>query len=345
MFKLSLNRKFLSTIGKTLVLVSFLFVVLQAPKLNAQSIVEKAKKEGKVTFYSSLRMYDHKAVGDAFMKKYPFIKYEPRRVGSSSQSLEKNIMERQGGLRIADVLQINGSDVNLFIKERLLQKHISSEATGWPKGFKDPKGYWTTYYSSNNCWIYNTTLVAAKDAPKSYEDFLDPKWKGKIALANSETEWYMGMMQFMGREKALRFMKRLADQIVIYSGKTLSMQLVAAGEFPIAKGILHRYLAMKKKGAPIQTVTLPTPTLAGMRVIALHADAPHPNAAKLFIDFMLSREGQEALVKISYHPIRSDVKVDPVLAKVMQNWYGINPKSAEEMKASMKEFQKVLLKR
>jgi iron(III) transport system substrate-binding protein len=303
MFKLSLNRKFLSTIGKTLMLVSFLFVVLQTPKLNAQSIVEKAKKEGKVTFYSSLRMYDHQAVGDAFMKKYPFIKYEPRRVGSSSRSLEKCIMERQGGLRIADALQINGSDVNLFIKEGLLQKHISPE------------------------------------------DFLDPKWKGKIALADSETEWYMGMMQFMGREKALRFMKRLADQIKIYSGKTLSMQLVAAGEFPIAKGILHRYLAMKKKGAPIQTVTLPTPTLAGMRVIALHADAPHPNAAKLFIDFMLSKEGQETLVDISYHPIRLDVKVDPVLEKVMQNWYGINPIPAVEMAASMKEFQKVVLKR
>ena len=73
------------------IIVSFLFVVLQTPTLNAQSIVEKAKKEGKVTFYASLRMYDHQAVGDAFMKKYPFIKYEPRRVGSSSRSLEKNI--------------------------------------------------------------------------------------------------------------------------------------------------------------------------------------------------------------------------------------------------------------
>lgn len=345
MLKLSLKRKFISKTGKIVILVGFLSFLLQTPQLNAESIVEKAKKEGKVTFYSSLRMYDHQAVGDAFMKKYPFIKYEPRRVGSSSQSLEKCIMERQGGLRIADVLQINGSDVNLFKKEGLLQKHISPEAKNWPKGFKDPEGYWTAYYSSNNCWIYNTNLVAAKDAPKSYEDFLDPKWKGKIALADSETEWYMGMMQFMGREKALQYMKRLADQIKIYNGKTLSMQLVAAGELPIAKGILHRYLAMKKKGAPIQTVTLPTPTLAGMRVIALHADAPHPNAAKLFIDFMLSKEGQETLVDISYHPIRSDVKVDPVLEKVMQNWYGINPIPAEEMAAYMKEFQHVLLKR
>ena len=82
-----------------------------------------------------------------------------------------------------------------------------------------------------------------------------------------------------------------------------------------------------------------------MRVIALHADSPHPNAAKLFIDFMLSKEGQSILVKISYHPIRRDVKVDPILEKVMHNWIGINPISAEEMTASMKEFQKVLLKR
>lgn len=345
MFRLYFCRKYFSVIGKALMTASFLFVVLQAPAVQAQSLMEKAKKEGMLTFNASLSVSDFKAVGDAFMKKYPFIKFEYWRVGSSTLNLQKNLMDKRAGKMVADVLQINGSDINIFRREGLMQMHVSSETKDWPKGFRDPEGYWNAYYTSNNAWVYNTKMVNEKDVPKSYDDFLDPKWKGNIGFADSETEWYEGMMQFMGREKALPFMKRFADQIKIYSGKTLAMQLMASGEFPIAKGILHRAVDMIKMGAPIKVISLSTPTLAGMRVLMLTVDAPHPNAGKLFIDFMLSKEGQETLVKINYHPVRMDVTVDPYFEKARRNMFPIRASSAEQTAAYIKEFQKILIKR
>jgi len=92
-------------------------------------------------------------------------------------------------------------------------------------------------------------------------------------------------------------------------------------------------------------ISLPTPTLAGLRVPMLTVGAPHPNAGKLFIDFMLSKEGQETLVKINYHPVRMDVKVDPYFEKARQNMFPIRASAAEQTTAYIKEFQKVLLKK
>jgi len=343
MSRLDCSRIFFSVIGKALMTASFLFVVLQATSAQADSLVERAKNEGKLTFYASLSVTDFKAVGDAFMKKYPFIKFEYWRVGSSTLNLQKNLMDKRAGKMVADVLQLNGSDINIFRREGLMQMHVSPETKDWQKGFADPEGYWNAYYTSNNCWAYNTKMVNEKDVPKSYDDFLDPKWKGNIGFGSSETEWYEGMMQSMGREKALAFMKRFAGQVKIYNGKTLSMQMCAAGEFPIVKGILHRAVDMIKMGAPIKVIDLPTPTLAGLRVLTLTAGGPHPNAGKLFIDFMLSKEGQETLVKINYHPIRMDVKVDPYFERARRNMFPIRASAAEQTSAYIKEFQKVIL--
>ncbi|MFC1816128.1 ABC transporter substrate-binding protein [Thermodesulfobacteriota bacterium] len=326
-------------------LLSFLFVLLQTSKLNAQSLFEEAKKEGKITLYSGLTMPDTQFVGDAFTKKYPFIKFDFIRA-SSAKLLQKIMLEKQGGKRIADVGHTIGNLINPYKKEGLIQKYVSPETKDWPEGFKDPVGYWTTYITDYNTWAYNTQMVSEKEAPKNYEDLLDPKWKGKIGLANTEHEWYQGMMDLMGREKGLQFMKRLASQdLMINSGKTLTAQLCASGEFALAKGALHRYLQLKKKGAPVQWTSFPTPILAGLRVFVLYADAPHPNAGKLFIDFMLSREGQEVMNKLGRHPVRKDIKVDPVLEKVRRNVFPIKPRSAEETTAYMKEFNKILLNR
>ncbi len=346
MLRLSVRREFRSAIGKALMAAVFLFAVLQATSVQADSLVEKAKSEGTLTFYASLTVPDFKAVGDAFMKKYPFMKFEYWRVGSSTINLQKNLIDKRAGKMVADVLQINGTDVNIFRREGLMQTHVSSETKDWPKGFTDPEGYWNTYYSSNNCWVYNTKIVNEKDVPKSYDDFLNQKWKGNIGFSDVETEWYEGMMQFMGREKALSFMKRFADQqLKIYNGKTLAMQLCAAGEFPIAKGILHRAVDMIKVGAPIKIINLTAPTLAGIRVLTVTAGAPHPNAGKLFIDFMLSKEGQETLVKINYHPVRMDIKVDPYFEKARQNMFPIRASSAEQAATYIKEFRKIVLKK
>ena len=147
--------------------------------------------------------------------------------------------------------------------------------------------------------------------------------------------------EFYGQGKRLAIYETLCGPGKIYGGKTLPMQLVAAGEFPIAKGILHWAPAIKKEGAPIQWVEFQTPILAGMRALVLNADAPHPNAGQLFIDFMFSREGQILLNELDRPPVRMDIKVDPVLEKVRQNQFAITSPSAEETQKYKKEFFKM----
>ena len=172
-------------------------------------------------------------------------------------------MEKQGRKNVADIVHSAGSLLSIYKKEGVIQPYFSPMAKDWPKGFKDPDGYWTTYYSAYHCFVYNTRMVTEAEAPKSYEDLLDPKWKGKIGVSTNEFEWYQGMMEIMGREKGLEYMKRLGDQeLRNYSGRTLTTQLMASGEFPIAKGVYHRSIQMMKKGAPIKVCDFPTPKLA-----------------------------------------------------------------------------------
>lgn len=346
MFRISVYRNLFSTLGKSLLPVILILVGFQTPGFSDQSIVEKAKKEGKVVFYSAMVMKDTQVMGDAFMKKYPFLKFEFVRL-PSTKLVQRLIMEKNGGVKNADVSYANGNFTSIYRKEGLAQRYVSPETENWPKGYQDPEGYWTAIYSAYFSWAYNTRMVSEQEAPKRFEDLLDPKWKGgKIGIFNVEYEWYQGMMDLLGREKGLQFMKRLAAQeLQINAGRTLTTQLMASGEFPIALSAFHRLLQMKKKGAPVQWMKFPTPTLAALRTLMLHADATHPNASKLFIDFMLSKQGQNILNSLDRHPIRMDIKVDPVLEEIRSNLHPIRPTSLEESVAYIKEFDKVILGR
>ncbi len=345
MFKFFSYKKLIATIGKAFIVICFLSVLVQAPDLKAQSLIEKARKEGTITFYSGLTIPDTQIVAEAFMKKYPFIEFDYIRLNSTKR-LQRLIMEKLGGVRKGDVAQAHVGWVQILRDKGITQKHVSPETKDWPKGFKDPQGYWATYYTTYHSFAYNTRMVSEKEAPKRYEDLLDPKWKGKIGMSSNEYEWYKGMLDLMGREKGLQFMKRYADQdLIINQGRTLSMQLMISGEFPIAKAAIHRALQMKKKGAPIQWTTFPTPTLVAMRALVLLDTAPHPNAGKLFINWMMSKDGQKVLNSIDRHPVRKDIKVDPVLEKIRANLFPIKPASGEETTAYMKEFNRIVLKR
>ncbi len=160
---------------------------------------------------------------------------------------------------------------------------------------------------------YNTNMVAAKDAPTSYEDLLHPKWKGLISLETEEYQWFYHALQLMGRDKGLDFMKKFAGQnLQMRKGHTLLAQLVAAGESAIATVVYsNRVERMKATGAPIDWVRFKGPTITAINAIAIPDKAPHGNAARLFVDFVLSREGQNLLRGLRRIPARSDVTPDP----------------------------------
>lgn len=256
-------------------------------------------------------------------------------------------MERRAGKAFADVVHIAGIYANLYKKEGLLGKYISPESKIYLQGFKDPEGFWTAHNSLYYTFAYNTRLAAKKELPKSYEDLLAPKWKGKkIGVNIGDFEWYQGMLDLLGEEKGMQFIKRLADQDpMVRQGRTLIANLLVAGEYPLALGAVHRVLELQKEGAPVDIIPFPTPTFAAMRWIGIYSNAPHPNAAKLFVDFSLSKEGQSIVTRIGRHPIRQDIEVEPVLETIRRNLFPIRPTDPELAAMYTKEFEKILLKR
>ncbi|HWP57921.1 MAG TPA: extracellular solute-binding protein [Candidatus Acidoferrales bacterium] len=258
-------------------------------------IIEGAKREGTLMLYTSMNTPDVNGVFAAFQKKYPFV--TPKNYTTRSAALLQRILtEAQAGRHAADVIQGNIFTLYVLSKKGITAKYVSPEAAGIPVDFRDPNGHWTAVYQQLNVIGYNSKLVSPKEAPRSYEDLLHPKWKGKMALDDKQYVWFDGLLSVMGKEKGMEFMKRLATQEIHFrSGQTLLADLLAAGEFAVLINTRpDNMVDLKKKGAPTEWVA-PNPTTVNLLPIGVAARAPHPNAARLFVDFVLSEEGQRVL--------------------------------------------------
>ena len=266
-----------------------------------------------------------------FTKKYPFIRTEVFR--SSGEKVQARfLVEHRANVHNADIFQTSIVQVYQLKNAGLLAKYISEESAAYPEGFKDPLGYWTAFYLIPYVIGYNTKLVSAKDAPNSYEELLNPKWKGQIGLETEEYQWFYHLVQILGKEKGLDYMRRLAGQnLQMRKGHTLLAQLVAAGEMALAVVVYsNRVERMKMSGAPIDWVRFKGPTITAINAISIPEKAPHPNAAKLFVDFVLSREGQNLLRGLRRIPARPDVLPDPPSLTKGLNLYAARPEGMIE---------------
>jgi iron(III) transport system substrate-binding protein len=307
-----------------------------------QELIEGAKKEGKVVWYGSLSLEDIKRLGDAFEKKYPFIRVEPFR--ASGESLANKIMtETRAGRYSYDVLATGAFELWPLYKRGLVGKYISPESKPYGAAFKDPEGSWIDLYDNYYVIGYNSKLVSKKDAPGSYEALLDPKWKGKFAMDPEDYEWYMAMLAFWGEEKGKNYMKRLAKQDVQWrKGHTLLAQQMIAGEFPASLIYAHRAEKLRPQGAPIDWETSQVPIVTGMRVVSIGAKPPNPNAAKLLMDYVLSKEGQNLIKTFDRIPAHPDVdplspRLDPKKLKL----FPAAPNLAENADRHIKEFREI----
>jgi len=208
----------------------------------------------------------------------------------------------------------------MYLAERkLLSLHPSPERSFIPDGLKDKEGYWTTLYQTGHVYAYNTRLVDPKDVPRSYEDFLQPKWSGKIMIDQEDDLWHASVLEIMGRERGLRFMGGLAQQKPHFQvSKTLMMQLLCAGEVALAFPVnFNQANEAMKIGCPSNWVVIEPQTQRPPFVIAMAQNAPHPTAAKLFIDFMLSKEPQKFMQEnIFRQSARLDVEPSGDLVKL-----------------------------
>jgi len=311
-----------------------------------EALVNGAKKEGSLLLYLSTNLADANGMIQRFNQKYPFIQVNLYRA-ENERLLNRILTEARAGKFVADVVLISSFEVRVLIQRDLLRKYVSPESRHYPEGFKDPEGFWTSVYSIPRVIGYNTRLVTPDLAPKSFDDLLQPRWKGKILMSDSAFLWFTGFLNFRGEEKGREYMRRLAAQMPGFqSGATLINQLVAAGEYPIGASDVysHNVEAMKKKGAPIDWVRAAEPIVTGLKPIGLSSKALHPNAAKLFIDFALSTEGQELIRSFSRIPDRDDVPSDPPYLKSGVKLYPANPTWGDSYSRYVKEFREIFQK-
>jgi len=290
-----------------------LFINLLAVPVWSQdrdAMIAKAKEEKEFDYYSTTDIRDGTAMVHAFQKKYPFIEPKLLRLGST-QVVVKVLQEHRGGAHLFDVISATSFQFYEIFKENLFQKYDSPERRAFAEDFKDKDGVWVSAYHNASVVAYNTKLLKPVDLPKSYDDLLAPKWKGKMLMDSRETEWYASMLQILGQEKGLRLMRGLAKQDLSFRpGRTLITQVLSAGEAPLAVNDYdHLVQAAKKLGGPVESLPL-TPVVSRVTPIALGRYAPHPNVGKLFIDFALSEEGQKILRSFGRSSARKGIEPD-----------------------------------
>jgi len=281
-------------------------IALYQGKDREQRLIEGAKKEGQLNVYYSLG--DMKDVIDAFTKKYG-VKVKGWK-SNGENVLRRVVAESQvhTARPEVDLVQNSGSEMEALYREKLLQKVYSPyQADLIPQALPGHRE-WVATNIDVFVQGYNTNLIKKEDLPKSYEDLLDPKWKGRLGIEMSDQAWFGTLLDAMGVEKGVRLFKEIGDKngISIRKGHAMLTNLTVAGEVPLSlTNYDYRLEQQKQKGAPIDSFVIP-PGVAGLKSIGLLKDATHPHAAILFYDFMLT-EGQRILLKTHHIPASTKV--------------------------------------
>jgi iron(III) transport system substrate-binding protein len=280
--------------------------------IRAQSIIDGAKKEGQVVFYASMEAQSAQRLVAQFEKHYPFLKVVTTRIGSERMAT-RLLAEAQARKVLADVVNQSAFDFYGVLQKGMFESYASPERTKLPPEYKDEKGLWAINSATLNVIGYNTKLVPPASIPQTFWDLTAPRWKGQLIMDENESKWMAGMMTYYGEAKVMELLRKLAEQNIQFrTGHTLIQTLVAAGERPIAVvAFANGVDRLKKEGAPIDWVAA-DPIIALTFGLGLVKAAPHPNAARLFIDFILSHEGQEILASAGYYAPRTDV-VSPLM--------------------------------
>ena len=280
-----------------------------APTPITPQLIEAATKEGKVVFYSAIDLKVTQGLAKLFEKKYPGISVQVERSGSE-RLFQRVAQERANKIYAVDVL--DGSDQALFVtwkKQGVLEPYIPAELLKWPASQRDADGMYASVRFTLMPIGVNTNLVKPEDMPKSFADLLDPKWSGKLVKAHPSYSGGIVTSTFQTVNAiGWQYFEKLGQQKVLQvQSATEPPKKLALGERAVsADGLEYVHLLLKEKGAPIALVYPKegTPFIPGSEAIASHA--PHPNAAKLFMSFMVSLETQQYLTDVaglrSFHP-------------------------------------------
>src|SRR5437016_1454753 len=314
------------------------------PQSRQKQLEEGARREGSFVHYSVSNAELINAYVKAFMSKYPFIKADFWR-GSGNQLVFRTLMEHRAGKLTADVISVGTENVIALKKAGIYARYRSPEAQFYPREQVDKDGYFHADSFGLATIAYNHQLVKKEDAPKGYNDLLDPKWKGSLSIDLEPERALTAWLLAWGEPKTREFVQKLlANGTTVRRGHTLQAQLLCAGEFKIAVEIYpDAILRMKQMGCPATIVfPNPTPALAGGNY-GINVNAPHPHAAALFVDFVLSADGAKILSGTGRIPTRKGARsVYEELSNLEEKGVPIFVVTAEQTDEVAKPMEKIM---
>ena len=289
-------------------LLAFAVCLAHGPALAADAaLIDAAKKEGKVVWYTTLIVNQAiRPLKDAFEKKYPGIELQYTRA-DESPTAAKILAEAQAGRVQADIFDGISNMVPLK-RAGVVTPFVPAAAPQIPADLKDPEGYWIAILQYVFSPGFNTTMVPKAQAPKTYADLLDPKWKGKMAWNPGSLAGAIGfvgnILMSEGEDRGMAYLRALSQQRIvnIEASSRAILDQVIAGEYAIGLMMFnHHTVISAQKGAPSDWIVM-EPLPVAFDAVGVLKDAPHPNAARLLVDFLASEEGQRVLQKADYLP-------------------------------------------
>jgi iron(III) transport system substrate-binding protein len=273
-------------------------LVVPGTVLSEDARLEAARKEGTVVWYTSLVLPSAEKVAKLFEAAYPGIKVEVHRTGSQ-RILQRVMQELQANIKNVDVVHTSDAGHFVLLKDRkLLAKYTPAGVERFPAGFKDPDGYYFGLRATVNVIAYNTKSLSAAEAPKTWTDLLDPRWKGKLVTAHPGysgviATHVLALVHLYGWD----YFKQLAQtKPMLVQSAADPAGVVASGERVVAvNGGDYSFYQTKKKGNPVEMVYPKEGVPLVVSPTAITSFAPHPNAARLFTDFSFSREIQQVM--------------------------------------------------
>jgi ABC-type Fe3+ transport system substrate-binding protein len=329
----------------TVAMLALLSCRAPAAAQTTADLIGKAKQEKEVVYYTEL-IVDQivRPLAAAFEKVYG-IKVAFWRADSQQVSLKLSI-EQKAGRTQADVWS-SASGLASLIEGRIIESFTTENMAALPAEFRDQNGYWVATNMIVLGTAVNTNLIGAAERPRSYDDLLAPKWRGKLVWKPNDLTGAWGfignVLAIMGEDKGLAYLRRLNEQNVATMGASTRAILdhVAAGEFPVVLGVSdHNAEIARLAGAPVAWLPLDS-AWAMLHTIGVTAGAPHPNAARLFIDFALSKQGQEIFRNAGYLPARPDTPAATPSLRPQEGGFRANVFSPEAIERNLARWSAI----
>ena len=305
-------------------------------------LIKGAQAEGELMFYGTLLVNEFTTLGKAFNARYPFLNLK-HYFGPRQDVLNRSLTEAKAGRFAVDLVQVDSSYGYQLINDNLVYPYLVAGRERFFEGTYDPAGNWYSMYYLTTALIYNTAQVKPEQLPQNYEDLLAPAWKGKLVFDPEAAYILAALDNAWGKAKAVEYLGKLAKQEISYRrGGALTTQVVSTGEFPIGIAINgETSAAIRDKGAPLGFKLL-TPKIVKPEGFFIMKNSPHPHAALLFAEWVLSEEGQSQLAaNLGKGTAMKGVKSKYQEFQVQPD-YVVTPKLGPKLNDYLKEFRQIM---